>query len=190
MAELDLVRPDDYGLDSLHYYFNARDKFGMSLAELAAVGVTDDKCRVGRRLIEPLLAAQSIFNDLGYGLVIKDSYRSPELYQLIYDKRVSREGGAHFGQENTDKLLNMERKIHASGNVVDIALTWPEGDLVMLRAAADGVPAHIYGYYQDKVDAVSIEYQAIQDVMKDVMFGLGFEFGTLREYWHFELPNL
>lgn len=188
-TDLDLVRPDDFGIESRHYYYLSRDRFGLTLEELTTVGVTDDKCRVGRALIAPLREAQRLFTEKGLRLIVKDGYRSPDLYRLVYDKRTARAGGAHFGRENTDKLLNMERMIHASGRVVDIDLVRHDGGLLRFRAAEDGVPAHRYGFYQGREDPEAREFQANQDLMREVMFGLGFEFGVLLEYWHFELPE-
>ena len=185
-----LVCPDDFGILSEHYYFVNRERFDLSLSELASVGITDDKCRIGQHLVEPLRRAQALFNLRHYDLVIKDGYRSPQLYQLVFDKRTSREGGDHFGKANTSKLLNMDRMIHASGNVVDIDLRPQDGSSLRFRGSSDGVAAHTYGFYADRPDAESRQFQANQDYMKNVMFKLGFKYGTLVEYWHFELPKI
>ena len=182
--DLDLVRSDDFGITSRHYYYLERDRYDLSLEDLASVGITDGNCRIGRVLIPTLIKAQSQFRSLGYDLIIKDGYRSPELYRLVYGKRVAR-----YGKEHTDSLLNIDRMIHAKGNVVDIDLTPLDGSKMMLRAAADGVPAHFYGFYKKKSDSHSIVYQSNQDMMKTVMFGFGYEFGSLIEYWHFELAQ-
>ncbi len=184
----DLVRPDDFGIESRHYYFLNRDRFDLSLDELRAAGVSDERCRIGRELIEPLQEARRQFAQRGYEMIIKDGYRSPELYRLIYAKRTQREGGAHFGRENTDQLLNMDRMIHARGDVVDIDLVHRDGRVVRFRDGSDGVPAHKYGFYAGRKGPQAREYQRNQDLMKEVMFNLGFVFGTLVEYWHFELP--
>lgn len=181
---MDLVRPDDYGIPSRHYYFLERERFDLSLAELASVGVSDDSCRVDRSIIPALQVAGAEFDRRGYKLLIKDGYRSPELYRLVHAKRLAR-----YGREHTEKLLNIERMIHASGRVVDIDVTKLDGSAIQFRAGEDGIPAHIYGYYQGKHDACSQRFQRHQDLLRDVMFGLGFVFGTLAEYWHFELPE-
>ena len=181
---MDLVRPDDFGLPSRHYYYHERDRFDLTLAELAAVGVVDGSCRIDRALVPSLQLAQAEFGRQGFALLIKDGYRSPELYRLIHRKRLVR-----YGREHTERLLNIERMIHASGRVVDIDITKLDGSRLAFRAAEDGIPAHLYGYYQSKDDARSLEFQHNQELLKDVMFPLGFVFGTLVEYWHFELPE-
>jgi len=183
-TDLDLVRPDDFGVKSEHYYFVNRDRFDLTIEELAQVGVSDDKCRVGTVVIPTLLEAQSKFRALGYDLIIKDGYRSPALYRLVYDKRIAR-----YGEEHTHKLLNIDRMIHAKGNVVDIDLAPLDGSKMMFRSGEDGIPAHIYGFYQDRPGTDAIIFQRNQDMMKEIMFGLGYEFGTLVEYWHFELVD-
>ena len=179
---MDLVRPDDFSLPSRHYYYHERERFDLSLAELAEVGVVDGSCRVDRALIPSLQLAQAEFARRGYALVIKDGYRSPELYRLVHRKRLVR-----YGREHTERLLNIERMIHASGRVVDIDITALDGSKLAFRAAEDGILAHLYGYYQNKADSQSLEFQHNQDLLKNVMFPLGFVFGTLVEYWHFEL---
>lgn len=181
---MDLVRPDDFGIPSRHYYYHERDRFDLTLPELAAAGVVDGSCRIDRALIPLLQLAQAEFARRGYALLIKDGYRSPELYRLVHGKRLAR-----YGREHTERLLNAERMIHAGGRVVDIDVTRLDGSTLQFRAAADGIPAHLYGFYQNKSDPQSVEYQRHQDLLKDVMFPLGFVFGTLVEYWHFEMPE-
>lgn len=183
-SQLDLVRPDDFGITSRHYYYLGRDRYDLSLADLASVGIVDDKCLVSRKLIPTLQQAQAQFKQLGYDLIVKDGYRSPQLYRLVYDKRVIR-----YGQTHTDSLLNVDRMIHAQGNVVDIDLAPLDGSRMRFRNGDDGIPAHFYGFYQNRTDPEAVIYQHNQDMMRDVMFGLGYTFGTVIEYWHFELTE-
>jgi hypothetical protein len=58
------------------------------LEELEAIGIKDGIMMVSERIIKPLLKAQQILHKYGYSIVIKDGYRSPEIYDLAYKKRV------------------------------------------------------------------------------------------------------
>ena len=82
-AGLDLVCPDDFGITSRHYYYLERDRFDLTLEELAAVGVNDDKCRVGRELIPSLLEAQKQFRDLSYEFRTLIEYWHFELKETV-----------------------------------------------------------------------------------------------------------
>ncbi len=112
-----LVNLSDYGIKSINYYWDRREKFDLTEEELRSIGVTGNSAQVDEKLIPKLKEANKIFKKSGYELIVKDGYRSPELYLLVQRKRYEIDG-----KENTDKTLNTDRMAHSTGLVVDINL--------------------------------------------------------------------
>lgn len=181
-----LVKLSDHGIRSWNYYWHFRHELKMTEAELRIVGVEGDTLYVRPELIEPLKEADKRFRKHSFELVVKDAYRSPELYALAYRKRQAR-----WGRKATDRLYNMKDMPHRSGLVVDVSLVDSKnGQEVRMRdPKQDDDGAQSIGFYQDKSDAVSREYQRLQDLLIEVMLSVGFELGIKREFWHFEFPD-
>lgn len=118
----------------------------------------------------------------GWRIYLKEGYRSPELYQLIYRSRVVK-----FGQETTDKLLNMQEMPHATGRSVDVAI-WDVGmdKEVYLRKGGDGPESLLIDFYKDSKDKEGQECYELQKYLMDLMLGHGFALGKRREYFHFD----
>jgi D-alanyl-D-alanine dipeptidase len=173
---------DQYELLGSNFYWHKRATYNISEAELFEVGLHGDRVLVHESIIQPLLAVDQKFQEqFGLRLYIKEGYRSAELYKLIYAKRV-----AKFGQEMTDKLLNITDMPHATGQSVDIAL-WNvvENKEVYLRNGADDPEALFADFYKNKTDQSSLDYQRLQEKMIIIMQDHGFRLGKLREYFHF-----
>jgi D-alanyl-D-alanine dipeptidase len=183
LEELNLVDARAFGIKGINFYWTNRERYNISTEELLAAGVKDDGVYIDQDLIEPLKQAEASLTPLGLGLMIKDAYRSPELYQLIYRKRSDMENGNTF-------LLNLERMPHASGRTVDVTLIdLKTGEELRMRdnsLDADGGFKH--GYYAEKDDATHQEYHRLQRILLDVMLEAGFVLGPKEEFWHFELP--
>lgn len=179
----DLVYIDEYGLLGTNFYWKHRNKLpNITDKDLEQIGLVDERVLVHKDIIEILQEIDKKFQEKGYRMYIKEGYRSKELYELIYQKRVEM-----FGKERTDALLNMQVMPHASGKTVDVAL-WSikEDKEVFLRNKDDGDGAYFINFYKDKDDAQSKHYQELQDLLINTMQEHGFRLGTKREYFHFD----
>ncbi|HEY8108846.1 MAG TPA: M15 family metallopeptidase [Patescibacteria group bacterium] len=173
------------GLRVWNYYWHFRHELKMSEDELREVGIEGDDLFIRPEVIGPLKEADAKFREHGYELIVKDAYRSPELYELAYRRR-----HAVYGQAATDRLYNMRDRPHMSGLVVDVNLVDPEtGEQVKMRNPKhDDEGAQTIGFYKGKQDPVSREYERLQDLLIEVMLSVGFKLGVKREFWHFEYP--
>ena len=150
--------------------------------ELATARVTDEHAYVDESLIQPLKNAQSKFAEKGYELIVKDAYRSPELYFLIQKKRYELRG-----KYETDKLLNMETMPHLTGKAIDVNLIDLKTGLgVKMRNPQEDPVAFFIDFYKDKNDKISQEYQRLQQLLVSVMLSVGFQLGSKSEFWYFE----
>lgn len=180
-----LVSVRESGIRCWNYYWHFRHELKMSEDELREVGIEGDELFVRPELAEPLKEADRKFREHGYELIVKDAYRSPELYELAYRKR-----HAVYGKTATERLYNMKDKPHLSGRAIDVNLVDPRtGEQVKMRDPKhDDDGAQTIGYYKDKGDATSKEFQRLQDLLIDTMLSIGFRLGKKREFWHFEYP--
>lgn len=181
-----LVCAQDWGIPGLNYYFINRQRKNISLEELAAVGIVDDKSYVHCDLIVPLLWVIAQLTPHGYSILLEDAYRSPATYELARRKLVTQEG-----EEVARRLFNMADMPHATARAIDLSLIdSATGQKVWLRNdGRDGLEAKFVGFYQDREDEESRLYQQRQDLLHDIMQRAGFVFGSKREIWHFELPE-
>ncbi len=182
MEETDLVFIDTYGLLGSNFYWRTYAAKGLSKQDILAAGLTDDRVRVHRELIKPLLAVDTLLHQHGYRVYIKEGYRSKMLYEVVYRRRVEK-----FGREETARLLNMKDMPHAEGLSIDVAL-WDveKNQEVYLRRGEDGVDALFVDFYKEKGDAESKRYQKLQEWVIAIMQNHGFRLGTKREYFHFD----
>lgn len=159
--------------------------YGIDLAELENIGIHDDKAYVDEAVIPLLEKANEILVAHGYEIIVKDAYRSPELYKLIQAKRYVK-----FGKEQTDKILNTVSMPHSNGRTVDVGLLdLTSGEEVSMRNKKDDPDNFFINYYRGKTDAESMEYQRLQDLLVETMTSLSFKLGSKQEFWHFELPE-
>lgn len=181
---LDLVRSSEHGIKGINYYWERREKFNITTDELRQVGVDGNFAYIDASLVPKLEAVNGALAEHGYGIIIKDGYRSPELYALVQQKRYALDG-----KENTDRTLNTERMIHASGFAVDVNIfDLNNNNELELWDKADWPDGAFVDFYKDRHDQKSERYQALQTLLARVMFSEGFSLGTLREFWHFEAP--
>jgi len=179
----DIVNVNEHGIKGINYYWSRKDKFNITEAELRECGVEGDFAYVKEELIEPLKAANNDLQELGIGIMIKDGYRSPALYQLVKQKRYETDG-----KENTDLTLNTETMPHASGYVVDVNLYNLEtGEELSLWDHKDWPDGAFVDFYRDKTDESSKKFQKLQDLLIQTMVDNGFELGSKNEFWHFGL---
>jgi len=180
-----LVALSSYGIRGENYYFTRRDRYQISLEELGEIGITDAEAYVDEGIIPALQQADAALRKHGYTLIIKDAFRSPELYSLIHHKRL-----AQFGEEHTNRLINMDAMPHSSGRAVDIGLI----DLgteteVHFRNNADDPDAYFINFYANRTDDIGKGYHRLQTLLIETMQSAGFVLGSKGEYWHFELPS-
>ena len=147
-----LVATADYGVRGVNHYWDRRDFYGISEQELSEVGVHNYKAYVDKSLIPHLNKANEIIKQKGYELIVKDAYRSPELYRLIRDKRY-----IMFSKEQTDKILNLIDMPHSNGRTVDVSLVDTKtGDEIPMRNKKDDPHNFFINYYRDRKDAESL----------------------------------
>jgi len=181
-----LVCAQRWGIPGANYYFANRERWTISLDELADVGIMDEYSYVHPDLIMPLTKVMNTLMHHGYGMTLEDAYRSPETYALVRSKVA-----AQKGEEFVRRLFSFDTLPHATGRAVDVALVdLKTGKKVWLRNdGRDGIEASFVGFYRDRQDPESRNYQARQDILHDAMREAGFVFGTKLETWHFELPE-
>jgi D-alanyl-D-alanine dipeptidase len=181
-----LVDLAEYHIKGINYYWVRKDNFNLSYDELRSAGVTANDAQVDERLVPKLQAANAAFRPYGYEIIVKDGYRSPDLYELVRQKRYINDG-----QETTDRTLNAVTKPHATGLVVDVSLVkLSDGQEVEIWDKADWPEGVFIDYYRHHTHPRAAEYQQLQDLLAEVMLGLGFKFGSKREFWHFEYLDL
>ncbi|MCA9354547.1 MAG: hypothetical protein KC877_03455 [Candidatus Kaiserbacteria bacterium] len=182
MNEQGLVSLREHGIRGINYYWDRREQFGLTEAELAEVGITGNEVLVHMHLIDALKAVDAVFRQKGYELYVKEGYRPVELYELVYQKRV--ESGK---ADEANRLFNMTDMPHATGLSVDVTL-WDirRQREVYLRDGNDGVDALFVDFYKRKPGEVAEWYQVMQEWVIEVMQKHGFRLGTKREYFHFD----
>jgi pimeloyl-ACP methyl ester carboxylesterase/D-alanyl-D-alanine dipeptidase len=179
-----LVNVTDYGITGINFYWTRKERFGVSEKEMNEVGIYDGNAYVDKSIIEPLQKAQHLFKEAGYELIVKDAYRTPELYHLVQKKRYEVRG-----KEETDALLNMVTMPHTTGRAIDINLIDPKtGQELLMRDPAEDPGAFFIDFYRERQDPQSQEYQHLQDLMVTTMLSVGFRLGSKKEFWHFEYP--
>lgn len=177
-----LINLSDVGIKGINYYWTRRVSFNITVDELREAGVTGGDGQVDERLVPRLKEANRLLKDHGYEIMVKDGYRSPELYQLVQAKRYESDGKA-----NTDRTLNVVTMPHSTGLVVDINLVnLANGEECEMWSKSDWPDGIFVDYYRSKKDDRSREYQRLQDLLISTMLKVGFTLGTKNEIWHFE----
>jgi len=180
---MSLVRLSDYGIKNINYYWQRRDKFSLTESDLAAVGVTGNDALVEVSLIPKLQQANELLQPSGYELIVKDAYRSRELYDLVRQKRYENDG-----RKVTDQTLSKTRMPHTTGLAVDVNLVDVKtGQEIETWDKADWPDGIFVGYYKDKTGTTSRRYQQLQDLLIDTMQKAGFKLAPKKEFHHFEL---
>lgn len=178
-----LVNVSDFGIKGINYYWEKKEKFNLTEDELASVGVEDNYALVDTSLIPKLLEANKLLRPQGYEIIVKDAYRSPQLYDLVRKKRYEIDGKA-----NTDKTLSTGANPHSSGMAVDINLVnLKTGEEVEIWDKKDWPNGIFVNYYKNKDDKNSKDYQKLQDLLIKTMTNVGFSLGERKEFHHFEL---
>lgn len=179
---MDLVKTDDFGIKGVNYYWHRKEMYNITDIELESVGVTNGFAYVDKSIIMPLVRAQMILENAGYKMIVKDGFRSAELYQLIYNKRV-----AKYGKKQTDAILNVITMPHSTGKVVDINLIDANSEVeLFLRDKKDDPESFFVNFYKDSNIIEHREFHRLQCIMADAMLKSGFSYGSKKEFWHFE----
>ncbi len=178
----DFVYIDEHGLLGSNFYWHKHEAHGISKEDVISAGLSDERVLVDSRIISTLQAVDNQLATKGWRLYVKEGYRSPELYKVIYDRRVEK-----YGKEATDRLLNIDTMPHAQGLSVDVTLFDPQtATEIPMRNKEDGIEALFIGFYRGKNDEESKRYQEKQDYLAGLMLQQGFRIGKRREYFHFD----
>jgi len=186
MNDSDFVYIDDYKLLGTNFYWLKYESKGLSKEDILQAGLTSDRVQIHKSIVDLLVEVDKEFQTRGYKLFVKEGYRSKELYNIVYKRRVEK-----YGKEETDKLLNMSDMPHSQGLSLDVAL-WDEisNKEVYMRKGDDGAPALFVDFYKNKDDDESQKYQELQEWVIGIMQEKGFRLGTKNEYFHFDYrPN-
>lgn len=185
-----LVNISDYWIRWKLYYVQANNlqKYNISTEDLVDIGVYNDDVFVAEEVAIKLVGINNSLSEEWLELVVKDWYRSSELYELVYRKRCE-----IFGKEDTDKILNMDRKIHATWYAIDIsiALIWWDDLPTKFGSHGDkakyGQEQYDLNFFKNSSDPEEQEMHNNRMKLYDLMINHGFVLWTLKEYWHYEL---
>ena len=78
-----LVNLSDYHIKNINYYWHRKVMYHLTREELAQAGVTSGDAYVEERLVPVLHQVNAQLEHYGFELLIKDGYRSKELYTLV-----------------------------------------------------------------------------------------------------------
>ncbi|PIR45312.1 MAG: hypothetical protein COV10_00290 [Candidatus Vogelbacteria bacterium CG10_big_fil_rev_8_21_14_0_10_51_16] len=178
----DLVYIDEFGLLGSNFYWHKYEAHGLTKEDITNAGLTSDRVQVSRVLIDPLCAVNEQLAEKNWCLYVKEGYRSPALYEIIYKRRVEK-----YGEEKTKALFNMKDMPHAKCDAVDVALWDKTTDKeIYMRYWEDSNPALYIGFYKDRTDPEGKHYQELQDYLIGLMLAQGFRIGSKKEYFHFD----
>jgi len=181
-----LVNLSDFGIRNINYYWERKERYNLTEVELAAVGLINGQAQVDESIIPKLKMANELLKPFGFELIVKDAYRSKELYELIRKKRYEIDG-----QFNTDKTFSQIKMSHSTGLAVDVSLidlkTELEVDMWDKLDWPDGI---FINYYKLRQDPESKKYQELQDLLIGIMLKVGFKLGPRKEFHHFESIDL
>lgn len=114
---LDLKDVSTYWLKWNNRYFINAEKFNITHEELAKVWVVNDRAYLNSVVCEQLVKINKELENYNLEIIVKDAYRSEELYELIIKKRKQKEG-----EDFVSKIFNTKLDFpHASGNTLDVA---------------------------------------------------------------------
>ena len=136
-------------------------------------------------LVRKLILIKEAFKRHNIGLVIKDGFRSLELYEIIINMRRSK------GLQ-VEGLISTDRQPHATGLAVDVTLfnlETREG-IWNRNQSKDGDGARFLGFYENATDPAGKEFHRIQRLMVETFGMYDMVPGRLNEVWHFELAGI
>jgi len=176
-----LVPISEFGLLGSSFYWDRHEDYGLTKAELAGVGVAGKEIYVSPEIIPSLTKVDNELQKRGWRLYLREGYRSEGMYKLLYKKRI-----AKFGQEITDKLLNMKNMPHTSGKAVDVSI-WDEhsDSEIRLCKTGDGPESLIRGFYDESDDVEGQRCHELQEYLISLMLKQGFQLGIKNEFFHF-----
>lgn len=168
-----------------YYTGNGGKKIGLTEEILRSVGLADDTLWVHHLVLTKLELASRIVMGHGYNILIKDAWRPVLLYDHII--RLNEKSGLP-----TAGLLNGETKPHSTGMAIDVVLLDIETNhpVMMRNGPRDGVFCCFVDFYRDKTEKECVVFQSLQDILVNSFLCAGFQLGTKKEYWHFELPEI
>lgn len=177
----------------MNYYAG---KMGTNLVNLDGSTLSDDdKTRlfiadeneifVSPMLVPKLILVKAAFERLGIGLIIKDGFRSLELYQMIINAR-RKEG------KQVEGLISTDCFPHATGLAVDVTLYNLETgvDIWNRDEKKDGPGSRYMNFYKNATDKAGREFHRIQTVMFETFGQYGIVSGSKKEVWHVELEGI
>jgi len=177
-----LVYIDGYGLLGSNFYWHRHEAHGLSKDDILEAGLDSERVQVSEKIIPFLQEIDKELQEQDKRLFVKEGYRSQDLYQIVYKRRVEK-----YGKEATDRLLNIDSMPHALGLSVDVALFDAKTNSeILMRNREDGIEALFIRFYKERQDKVSRKYQERQDYLAELMLLRGFRIGTRREYFHFD----
>ena len=166
-----------------NFYWVNYERYYISSEELVSTGVIGPEIMVHPDIVDPLMVAnRNLFESNGLVLSVKEGFRPPALYHLVYRKKVERDG-----EKAANAIYNITDMPHASGRVVDVVLFDPNlGQEVWMRDGTYGDQAKFFGFHALAGEVPNEIYHGLQLLMAQTMQGVGFRFGSREEYFHWE----
>ncbi len=187
---LELVKISDYWLEWKNWYRVNAERFNITHDELRAIGIVDDEAYLNKSTCEKLQQIDQELQEQGLHLIIKDAYRSKELYDLVYQKRVEK-----LWKEETDKIFNSSNTYpHSSGNTVDVTIVHADTKEPLklykwdIQDRADLVASWATNFYENATDEEWKVIHINRTTMQNIMSNYGFEW-IPHEYRHFNLKQ-
>ncbi len=136
-------------------------------------------------LIPKLVMVKEAFRTHNIGLVIKDGFRSLELYKMIIEMR-RRKG------QQVEGIISTDRFPHATGLAVDVTLfdLRTGKDIWNRDEVKDGQGSRFLNFYQSATDEIGRNFHRIQTLMKEIFGRSDMVAGQLNEVWHWELSGI
>ena len=184
-----LVPIENYWLEGKNWYWENATKFGITARELELLDILDERAYLTEYACLQLQKIDRELRTIWLRLVIKDAYRSKELYELIYHKRV-----AALGKEDTDKILNTKGDYpHSTWNTVDVTIVStsdkkPLQFYLPIENRELQVASRATDYYEkgDSEEEKLVHHNRM--ILKDIMQKYWFEW-IAHEYRHFNLTT-
>lgn len=189
-AHLNLKNISDYWLEGKNWYWDRAEKFNITHDELRALWIVDWNAYLNEKTCLQLQKIENELNQEWLHIVVKDAYRSKELYDLVIQKRI-----LLLWEEDTKKIMNTKNTYpHATGNTVDVTIVDKQTNTPLklfawdIQDRADLLASWTTMFYENATDEEWQEIHKNRMLLKNIMEKYGFA-GIDIEYRHFNLAD-
>lgn len=188
---VNLVNIKDYDIRGKLYYVQPNNlvKYDINIEDLEKIGVYNDDVFIEKEVAIKLVEINNLLRKEWLKLVVKDWYRSSELYELAYKGLCK----MHWILD-TNKILTMERKIHATWRAIDVSIAFVGWDDIVMKFGSHGdkvkywIEQYDINFFIDSQDPEEQEMHNNRMKLYNLMNNCWFVLWSKCEYWHYELP--